>query len=172
MTAPLLTAFDLARTEPGPEAVACVDALLHTGLVDEQALTGYVAAHPGWRGVRIAADVVARADHRAESPMESRLRVILLDGGLPRPAVNEPLHAPDGTFLARPDLRIRHVVVEYDGAVHRDASVFGHDLRRQNRLIEAGYTVLRYGAGDIALRSAQIVAQIRRALDDRPAILA
>jgi very-short-patch-repair endonuclease len=171
-TTPLRTAFDLARTEPRAEAVACVDALLHAGLVEKGALAGYVAAHAGWRGVRIAADVVERADGRAESPMESHLRIVLLDGGLPRPAVNEPIRAADGSFLARPDLRIGHVIVEYDGALHREAGVFSRDLRRQNRLIDAGYSVLRYGAGDISLRPADIVAQVRRALADRPSILA
>lgn len=172
VTSPLRTAFDLARTERRAEAIACVDAALHAGLVDKQTLAGYVAAHPGWRGVRTAAGIVDHADPAAESPMESHLRVLLRDGGLPLPVVNQPLYDSGGHFLARPDLRIGHVVIEYDGAVHREASAFGQDLRRQNRLVDAGYTVLRYTAADLTTRPADVVAQVRRALAERPPILA
>lgn len=171
VTSAARTAFDLARTEPAAEAVACVDAMLHAGLVDRQSLAGYAAARRGWRGVRLALLAVDLADGAAESAMESRLRMVLVDGGLPRPVVNEPVLGADGTFLGRPDLRIGRVLIEYDGAVHREAAVFGSDLRRQNRLVDAGYVVLRYGAGDIAGRSQLIVAQVRRALADRSPIL-
>ena len=34
--------------------------------------------------------------------------------------------------------------VEFDGDLHRDRAVFVADLRRQNRLVAAGWTVLRY----------------------------
>src|SRR5215468_10825192 len=91
---------------------------------------------------------VLRSDG-AESPMESRLRMVLVLAGLPAPAVNQPLYDACGVFLARPYLRIDRVLVEFDGSVHRDAQVFASDARRQNRLLEAGYTVLRYTASDV-----------------------
>ena len=171
VTSPTRTAFDLARTEPGSEAVACVDAFLHAGLVDHADLTRYVDGQRGWRGVRLARRAVELADAAAESPMESRLRMILVDGGLPRPVVNAPLYDRHGVFLGRPDLRIAHVLIEYDGVGHREADVFGHDLRRQNGLVDGGYVVLRYGAGDIGGRAHLVVAQVRRALATSPPIL-
>ncbi len=168
VTAPARTAFDLARTEPGTEAVACVDALVHTGIVTAAEIEAYAAGCRGWRGVRRCAEVLSHVDGAAESPMESRLRMVLVEGGLPRPVVNMPLYDADGAFLGRPDLRIGHVVIEYDGAVHREAGVFGRDLRRQNLLIDAGYVVLRYGAGDVVGRADAIVAQVRRASATTP----
>jgi hypothetical protein len=41
--------------------------------------------------------------------------------------VNQPLHDAYGCFLARPDLRIEHVLVEYDGSAHRELEQFDRD---------------------------------------------
>ena len=170
-TPPARTACDVARLGAPIDALATLDAALGGGTCTRRELAAACAAQRGLRGVVRLARLTPLADGRAESPMESRLRMVLLDGGLPRPVVNEPVHAGDGSFLGRPDLRIAHVLVEYDGAVHREPGAFGHDLRRQNRLVDAGFTVLRYGAGDVTGRSGLIVAQVRRALADPPPIL-
>ena len=69
-----------------------------------------------------------------------------------------------GRFIARPDLRIDRVIVEFDGAVRRTARRHAEDLRRQNSHIQAGYVVLRYTAADVYGRPAAIVAEVRAAL--------
>jgi hypothetical protein len=163
VTTAVRTAFDLARLEQLVEGVVCLDAFVRAGL-DAGQLADYVGAHPRWRGVRRAGQALQYADGGAESPMESRLRMILVLAGLPKPAVNQPLYDTRGVFLARPDLRIDRILVEFDGGVHRDAQVFASDARRQNRLLEAGYTVLRYTAPDVYRRPHEIVAQTRAAL--------
>jgi len=163
VTTALRTAFDLARLEQLVEGVVCLDAFVRAGL-DAGELAEYIGAYSGWRGVRRAAQALQYADGGAESPMESRLRMVLVLAGLPAPAVNQPLYDACGVFLARPDLRIDRVLVEFDGSVHRDAQVFASDARRQNRLVEAGYTVLRYTASDVYRRPQEIVAQTRAAL--------
>lgn len=165
VTTPLRTAFDLARLEDPVEAVVCLDALLHAGLLREAELCSYIAVHPRWRGVRRAAVALDDADGAAESPMESRLRMILVNGKLPRPLVNKPLYAANGMFLGRPDLRIERVIIEYDGRVHLDHAVFVKDLARQNLLNDAGYTRRRYTGGVIYRQPSRIVAQVRSALD-------
>ena len=52
--------------------------------------------------------------------------------------------------------------------VHRtpltDRDVFVSDLRRQNRLVAAGWTVLRFTSADVLGRAHEVVVQIRRAL--------
>jgi hypothetical protein len=162
-TTQLRTAFDLARLEPLADAVSCLDAFLRAGLCAHE-LAAYVADHPGWRGVRRAATALGYADGGAESPMESRLRMLLVLSGLPRPVVNAPLYDASGSFLARPDLRIDRVLIEFDGRIHRDADVFVNDLRRQNRLLGAGYIVLRYTAEDLYRRAQAIPLEVRAAL--------
>ncbi|MGI9093847.1 MAG: endonuclease domain-containing protein [Mycobacteriales bacterium] len=154
------TAFDLARLERRVEAVVCLDALLRVGL-STAALGRYLAARPGWRGVRRAAAAIELADRRAETPMESRLRVILRDAGL-TPAVNAPIRV-GGEWL-RPDLRVGSVVVECDGSIHREPDVFAADARRQNRLVNAGFVVLRYTASDIYRRPDVIATQVLAAV--------
>lgn len=96
--------------------------------------------------------------------METRLRMLLISHGLPRPEVQVSLHDRSGLFIARPDLfypRSR-LALEYDGGIHRSRLV--SDNRRQNLLVEAGYRVLRFTAGDILHRPASVVAQVGRAL--------
>ncbi|RBY82635.1 endonuclease domain-containing protein [Blastococcus sp. TF02A-26] len=63
--------------------------------------------------------------------------------------------------LAWPDQR---VLVEFDGEVHRDRRVFVRDLRRQNRLVLAGWTTLRFSSADVLGRPREVVAAIRAAL--------
>jgi very-short-patch-repair endonuclease len=164
VTTPIRTAFDLARLEPLVEAVVCLDALLHAGLAEPASLGVYVQEHPRWRGVRRAAEALRYADGAAESPMETRLRMLLLLAGLPRPIVNRPLFDSQGRFLARPDLRIDRLLIEFDGQLHRAAAVFRADLRRQNSLVRAGYVVLRYTAEDVYQRGGAVVAEVRAAL--------
>jgi len=56
------------------------------------------------------------------------------------------------------------VLVEFDGNVHRERRVFVDDLRRQNRLVLEGWTVLRFSSADVLGRPQDVVAAVRRAL--------
>lgn len=164
VTSEMRTAFDLARHGSRDDAVIALDALLYARLISRAGLRRYLKARPGWRGVRSAAAHLDLAEDRAESPMETRLRLVLLDGGLPPPLVNESVCDEHGRFIARPDLRIERVIIEFDGAVHRSAERHREDVGRQNALIQAGYIVLRYTATDVYVRPAAIVAEVRAAL--------
>jgi hypothetical protein len=100
----------------------------------------------------------------AESPMETRLRWLLIQAGLPPPEVQARLG--DGAeFAGRVDLYYTkaRLVLEYDGGNHRERMV--EDDRRQNLLVSAGYQVLRYTAADVYKRPDVVVAQVRGALD-------
>lgn len=97
----------------------------------------------------------------AESPMETRLRWTLLQAGLPRPQVQAELRSEEGRFLGRADLYYPtpRLVIEYDGANHRDRLV--QDNRRQNALLSAGFKLLRFTSAD---RPEAITTLIRQAL--------
>lgn len=94
----------------------------------------------------------------AESPMETRLRWLLINAGLPRPEVQASLS------FGRADLfyRAARLVIEYDGDNHRDR--LRDDNRRQNELLRAGYTLLRYTASDVYQTPERTVMQVRQAL--------
>jgi Protein of unknown function (DUF559) len=164
VTTPLRTCFDLARSLPLVEAVAALDRALYRGCVALPGFQDYVAGSRGFPGIAQARRVVELVEPGVESPMESRLRMILVLGGLPRPQVQVELHDARGRFLARPDLlypRAR-LAIEYDGENHRDRLVA--DNRRQNKLQRAGYTLLRYTASDVYGRPSAILEEVRAQL--------
>jgi very-short-patch-repair endonuclease len=97
----------------------------------------------------------------AESPMETRLRWLLIDAGLPRPEVQTTLSFGRAD-LYYPSVRL---VIEYDGVNHRDRVV--EDNRRQNLLQAAGFRLLRFTAADLLQRPATIVSLVRDAVSDR-----
>ena len=100
----------------------------------------------------------------AESPMETRLRWLLLQAGLPTPDVQSDLYDSGGRFLGRADLYYpsARLVIEFDGGNHRDRLIA--DNRRQNLLVGAGYQVLRFTSADLNGRAESIVAQVRAGL--------
>jgi very-short-patch-repair endonuclease len=100
----------------------------------------------------------------AESPMETRLRWLLLQQGMPRPEVQRDLHDANGRLIGRADLYYKdaRLVVEYDGTNHRDRLV--EDNRRQNLITNAGFRMLRFAAPDVYQRAEAIQAQVRAAL--------
>jgi hypothetical protein len=119
-----------------------------------------------WRGTAHLPDVLTAIDPRSESPMETRVRLILVGGGLPPPVSQYDVFDEHGHWAGRVDFAYptKKVGIEYEGARHRDASVFQHDLRRLNRLHAAGWRILRYGPGDVFNREHQIVAEVRSAI--------
>jgi very-short-patch-repair endonuclease len=64
--------------------------------------------------------------------------------------------------FARPELRF---AIEVDGyEFHSSLSAFNRDRARQNELVAAGWTVLRFTWDDIIHRPEVVVAAIRRVL--------
>lgn len=156
---------DLAAVlEPGP-LLAVTDQLLARWCTAEDLLV-QLRRRPGGRGSARARAVLDVANPLAESPMESLLRWLLHEAALPTPVVQHVIRDDDGVFLGRADLAwpAQKVLVEFDGDVHRDRDVFVRDLRRQNALIAAGWTILRFTSADLLGRPDEVVAQICRAL--------
>jgi very-short-patch-repair endonuclease len=158
------TAFDLARRLSLVEGVTAVDAMLAAGLVTEAEIAHHAAARPGWPGLARVRKVLVLCDAGAESPQESRLRLILVAGRLPRPVTQFVVY-DDGRFVARLDLAYpdRRLGVEYDGDRHRSRAAFRADVRRLNDLRACGWTVLRFVAADL-YRPHDVVGVVRRAL--------
>jgi hypothetical protein len=160
-TRPLRTAFDLARHLPLVEAVAAVDALLHSGKVNKSALHTYIERHAHWSGVVQSREVVELAEPASESLMESVLRMALIRAGCPRPAVQHWICDRHRTRIGRVDLWYEgaRLAIEYDGDWHRDNLV--RDNRRQNAIRGQGVQLLRFTAADVLQRPDMLVAQVR-----------
>jgi hypothetical protein len=117
-TAPLRTALDLARIRPLEEAVVCLDQFLRPGLVFLDEVRGAAAAATGRDCRRIRA-VAALADGLAESPQETRLRLLIRRSDLPLPVAQYSVRC-GGIFLARADFAWpeHRLALEYEGRWH------------------------------------------------------
>ena len=164
-TTPLRTAYDLARGPDLWESVFAIDALLHKGLIIPKELALFAAERRWPRGARVAR-ALELADAGAESPQESRLRLVLvLDGGLPRPETQIVARDVDGRFVARLDMGYRlrrRAGIEYDGKHHAKPDQRLRDHRRHNRLVGAGWPTLYYSADDITFRRGAIIREVRK----------
>jgi very-short-patch-repair endonuclease len=147
------TLRDLALRLPRIETLVAVDAALRAGLIDRSTITAP-------RRLRM----VAVHAEPAESPMETRLRWLLIKSGLPKPEVQRELRNADGRFVGRADLYYptARLVIEYDGGTHRDRLV--EDDHRQNLLLSAGYRLLRFTATDMHQRPETITSLVHRML--------
>jgi very-short-patch-repair endonuclease len=166
VTSPFRTAWDLARRVDLVDAVVALDALAARGRFAPGELLRRRAEDPRARGVRRLDEVVALADARAESPMETRLRLLLVRAGLPAPQVQWDL-VHDRTLVARFDLASpeARLAIEYDGGCHDDVL----DRRRDIRTGRLGWYTARFTAADIA-RPAATAAAVRSLLAVRLAV--
>ena len=165
VTSPLRTVVDLGGRLPQVEAVVAADMALQKRLVRLADLQQYVARHAGRKGIARLRRVTELTEPAAESAMETRLRLLLVLSGLPRPQAQVTIHDDGGRFLGRPDLCYpdQRLCLEYDGGTHRDSLI--EDNRRQNRLMNAGFRLLRFTAPDIQRNPDAAVALVRAALN-------
>lgn len=169
VTTPLRTAFDCARWLSPTEGVVVADALAHAGLITPASLTAYASGHRRLRGVRRLERVRSLMNPLSESPMESRVRVLLQTSGLPCPVAQYVVNDSSGRFVARLDLAYpdRRLAVEYDGSLHwaqRRA-----DDRRRDALRALGWDVIVVSAEDYYREPQALVANVRLALARRAA---
>lgn len=161
-TALPLTLSTLCLQRPAIEALIAIDMAIRLGLAQPAALEQYAeeAKRHGAARMRTLVSLAAPA----ESPMETRLRWLLISAGLPRPEVQAKIADSSARFIARADLYYpkARLILEYDGGNHRERLV--EDNRRQNQIVNAGYRILRYTAADIFNRSEEVVAEVREAL--------
>lgn len=93
------------------------------------------------RGIRALRAALPLLDDRAESPQESRLRVLLHLAGLPAPQVNHALVETETGWTTRPDFSFpdARLVLEYQGDYHRARAQWRKDMTRRSRLEARGW---------------------------------
>ncbi|MGY1837025.1 type IV toxin-antitoxin system AbiEi family antitoxin domain-containing protein [Blastococcus sp. SYSU DS0510] len=146
------TLVDCARELLVADAVVAFDAAIFRKQVRRRELTTAVLQQSHWLGIGGAARALGLADGRAESPLESRGRLALLDAGLPRPELQVDLHGPRG-FVARVDAWFEDagVAVEFDGRIKYEdphggrtpAEVAWREKRREDRIRDLDVRVVR-----------------------------
>ena len=148
------------------DLVALGDAMLGRRMTTEEELATLIAWAERRPGVVRARRALGLLEPKAGSPMESRLRLLLVLAGLPRPEAGADVLDADGGWLARVDLLYREfrIVIEYDGRVHLGDRQRRADLRRRNLLTGAGYVVLHFTADDVLRHPHLVIDQVTQAL--------
>ena len=153
LTSPVRTWLDLAGMLDVPDLVAAGDHVIHwrLPLASWDSLQQGFKDFPGQRGVRRMRVALPLLSDRAESPPESILRVILVQGGLPEPTINHELVMTDDGGHLRPDFVFaeRRVILEYQGDYHRTREQWRKDMTRRSRLEAAGWRVVELNWDDL-----------------------
>ena len=136
---------------PGPPPLATIDHL--RAAIDAGRRPGIVALR----------DAVERIRPGSWSRLETWVRLILVDAGLPEPVLNYDAYDDFGRFLgcvdlAYPDLKI---AIEYEGEHHwRSAEQFRRDIDRLDRLVEAGWRIVRVANAHVFTMPDEVVRRV------------
>jgi hypothetical protein len=158
-------AVELARTSSRGAALGALDGALRVGCSPDD-LFGEVVAHSGLRGVRQARELIPLADPGAQCLQESQLRLVIIDGDLPRPETQIAVADVDGQIRYYLDVgwRKRRVGAEYDGASHLDRDRLRSDRHRHNWLAAHGWRIRYFTDLDLYRRPWHLVEVLRAVL--------
>lgn len=160
---------ELASLIPLVDLVVVGDAMVRRRLLTPEDLVSSCAAsrHPAASAARRAAGYVRRD---VDSPMETRLRMLIVLAGLPEPRINLTLRTDDGSLLRRYDLSYPEalVVIEYDGRHHAErVESWEADLQRREAIDDEGWRILVVVASGIYRDPAATLARVHRLLRAR-----
>lgn len=166
-TSPVRTAFDLLFGTDQLTALWACETAVRNGLVSLSDLQNRVGG--AWRAPRAqqARRLAASIEPRSESPLETAARLVLVNGKLPIPRVQEPIVDEAGRVIYRLDLAYPEWLlgIELDGrGIHEAPEAVFADRRRQNYLTARGWTILRFTWFDVTRRPAYVVSAVRDTL--------
>ena len=167
VTTPVRTAFDLGRWLTRNDAVSRLDALGRATGFDREDVLAVAQSHPAARYARRLNTALVLHDSGAQSPQETWLRLLVIDGGYPCPRTQIPVDCGDGypRYFLDMGWEEQMIGLEYDGEHHRsDPEQARHDIVRHETLAELGWFVIRVVAG---MRRAEILGRLDRAWSSR-----
>lgn len=170
VTSPSRTAFDLGRRQGLQTAVVRMDALARATGVTVAEVEVLIDIHRGARGLKQLRRVLPLVDAGAESPPETRTRLLVIAAGLPRPHTQIEVLNDWGRVLARIDMGWPEVKVgiEYDGSQHwTDSRIRSNDIDRAAELLRRGWILIRVSGDLLRYRPDVVISRVREALRSR-----
>jgi hypothetical protein len=151
VTSPLRTATDLARFARRGDALVALDWFLRQGSFTRAELLDAVSRWRARRGVQQLRELAAIANPGSESGGESRLRLLVIDGGLPVPELQIWIVDHAGRRRYRLDLgyRDRRIGLEFDGTEFHGPEREAHDVARRRWIEARGWIVLVFRSDDV-----------------------
>lgn len=147
------TLLDLVRSHDRLVGLAVLDAAVRRRVATRADLESIRLRATGLPGSAHVADLWELADARAESGLESRVRLRCHEGGTPPDDLQVEIRDVEGALVARADMVLRRrtrrrsglLLVEADGATaHSTADAVYRDRARANRLTALGHDILRF----------------------------
>ena len=166
-TTPARTAFDLGRRRGLTEAVIRLDALMQATHVKPSDIEALAERHRGARGVVQLRTAIGLSDTGAESPQETRTRLVLTAADLRPKQTQIKVFDGVGGFVGRIDMGWDDwlVGVEYDGIQHwTDPEQRRRDIDRLAEFEALGWRIIRVGSDMLRYRPHTIVQRTRSAL--------
>jgi hypothetical protein len=153
VTTAVRTVADLVVRTSRLTAVSVLDSGLNRRILVEDELDLVRGCISGKRGAARARPWIAEADARAESPLETRVRLLASDGGLPPDELQFRVRSRHDEIIAIADfawlLPGARIVGEADGAeAHDQPTAVFRDRTRQNDIVAAGYWPVRFAWPD------------------------
>lgn len=171
VTTPARTLVDLGAVLPERMVELALDSALGRRLVTVAGvrLALDAVARRGRRGVGVLRSLLEDRSDSARmgaTTLEARMRRLCRDHGIPELTFQHEVRTGRRFIgrvdFARPDLRL---AIEVDGYEwHSSLEAFGHDRARQNELVAAGWTVLRFTWNDVTKGPERVANAIRRIL--------
>jgi hypothetical protein len=167
VTTPARTAFDIGRRDRLETAIIRVDALANaTGLKPDD-VERLAVSRSGARGMVQLRRVLELMDGGAESPQETRTRLLLIAAGFPKPQTQILVVDEYGAFVGRIDMGWREwkVGVEYDGPQHwTSPEQHARDIDRLADLAAQGWQIIRVSRDLLRFRPHVFLARVRDAM--------
>ncbi|WP_137295145.1 endonuclease domain-containing protein [Nocardioides dongxiaopingii] len=165
-TDPIATFIDCAGWLSLVELVILGDALCRRFRIKASKLLRACRASTDYYS-RLATAAAELVRDGVDSPMETRLRLLIVLAGLPEPVVNFRVHHEDGTWKRRFDLYYPtiKVIIEYDGRHHAESvEQWNKDVDRREEFDDEGYRILVVTARGIFQEPGRTLERIRTLL--------
>lgn len=169
LTTPTQTFLDLGAELGLVDLVVLGDSLIKASLVTPEGLTAAAESVQG-RGRRMLRRAARLVRRDVDSPMESRLRALIVLAGLPEPTVNHKIRRPDGSVRFRFDLSYpdHHLVIEYDGRQHAEsAEQWDWDVDRREWMDHEKWRIVIVRSRDLFNTPGQTLQRIISAMRDQ-----
>jgi Protein of unknown function (DUF559) len=153
------------------DLVIAGDSLVQANDLDPQEFIAAAEAFEG-RNAKRARKAAALMRVGVDSPMETRIRLLIVLAGLPEPQVNFILRVASGRWRWRFDLCYPEfkLIIEYDGRHHAfDQDQWIHDLERREWLDQDGWRIVIVISEGIYENPLRTLQRVRAALVERGA---
>lgn len=167
LSTPTENFLELAETLSLVDLVILGDAMVRHRFVTCEELVRAAASTDRRRGVRKARRAAALVRPRVDSPMETRLRLLIVFAGLPEPTTNLVVRDEHGGWIGPVDLAYLAylIAIEYHGDVHRTKrGRWQSDVAKAELLGRLDWRVIVLTSDDVFVHPERTLRRVREAL--------